>query len=159
MSTTMETWKEWKQALEAEIHDIEAAADVFGRAFVTVRVISLGETGNRLLTVAEDGLLTERDRRAAGIRSHTKPLRDAIAYAKWLGDPKRAAVLEVVSQPTFEAQHEARRTLTKVAKNTISTRCLWRPSNPQYTGFEVDNARIDRIVAGARLYAATKGKP
>ena len=156
------TWKEWRVAVLAEAADIEAAAKLLERLELSVSPVAYAGLGIHGRAALDEGESLIRDARAHAvfaIRATAVPLREMVTIAKWLAEPGRDLVLEAVSQSGSAEQREAanRLRLTRTAVETITHRKLWRPSNPQYTGFERDNARIDRTVAGARLYAATKG--
>jgi hypothetical protein len=157
----MDTWKEWRAAVLAEAADIEAAAYMLERAELSTNPVLFAGLGSHGRTALDEGLASIREERAravARIRGTVTPLRDAVKIAKWLTEPGRESVFEAVSHPTSAEQREAasRLRLTVQSRETIQNRKLWRPSNPQYVHFERDNARIDRIIAGARLCAATR---
>lgn len=158
-----EAWKQWRDEVRREAKDIDAAADLLERLELSASPALYAGLGTRGRAALDDGEALIRDARAHAvfaIRAQAESVREVVKIAKWLGEPGRGLVLEVVSQRGSAEQREAasRLRLTVQSRDCIANRKLWRPSNPQYTHFARDNALINLIIAGARLYAATRVK-
>lgn len=151
MGLVTDTWKEWRAAILQEAADIETAADALERMPLepTQGIVALGTVGQTALDEALAQLRIEHVRGVGWLRAQAIALRLDMEHAKWLGDPKRAAALDVVAMTDSGAQRKALDRLPTVTATAVRNRNLhrWRAG---------DFPRIDRIVAGARLYAAMK---
>lgn len=154
MADSKEAWKQWCAEIKRDAASFEAAADAIAGAELRTGVVALRSPGAAYFSEAVDSIRGARDRSVAVIRDRARRLLEEIKIAKWMGD--RPRVLEAVSQPTFREQRDVahRCRLTRIAADAIGDRNLWRPSDTVV--FSEGNARIDRIVSGARLYADTR---
>lgn len=148
------TWAEWRAAVMREADDIEAAADLLEAARLRpeseIGYLRLGPLGQETWRNGADWADKTKVQAVQNARSKAAGHRYLVTVAKWLGAPARDHILTVVAMETLEGQRAAARKLTKVASATIDNRMLWRLSRSDLT-------RIDRIVEGARLYAASQG--
>lgn len=151
-----EAWKQWLDALNREAAEIDAAGDALASITLeTSPLIDVGPAGREALDRAMSAISKRSTDSLAIIRGEAARRRDFAAVAKWLGEPKRAAVLRVVAERTRNDQVTAARRegIPRSTQRAAEDRGLfrsWNGDEPQRC------ARIDRIIEGARLYAAAK---
>jgi hypothetical protein len=153
MTDAKQAWKEWLDEIEQEAADLEGIAfgltgeiNPFRADAASIRVATDG--GKKVHVGVRDEVENLRAEIETRLRVDVVRLRADAAIAKWLGDPKRAATLEVVAM-TGDEHRKAYRCLPTTTRDAVSGRRLhrWNDGN---------DLRIERIVAGARLYAATR---
>ncbi len=155
MTDAKQAWSAWRALVIAEAKDLELAADALDASLLTrYGYHQLRTDGREAFDSAETTILALKAQRVLTIRARAKARRELAKIAMWLGDPKRRDALIIAAKITREKQQNDRR-LTKVMDNSFDRRDLWRPWKHLMDSMPQQNARIDRIVAGARLYAAT----
>ncbi len=158
MSDAKQAWKQWLDEIKKEAADLERlAAALDGEASPfrpEVIAIQVDTDGGRAAYVGiGEAFADVRRKTCIALRGRAHEIRKLPAEAKWLGDPKRAAVLAVVALVEDDEQNVASKALPRATREAIG----WS-GHRLIHGYR-PRALVDRIVAGARLYAATKGKP
>lgn len=141
-------WKQWCNEIEREADDVDRMADALNT--FQVELPEATTDGGRGVSAKIHAVFDDVLRKKVGeLRGMAHTIRKLTSEARWLGDRKRTRILEIVSLQSWAEQRPLVDSLPKVTQEAIgwSGHRLTRNNG---------NMFIDRIIAGARLYAATR---
>jgi putative component of toxin-antitoxin plasmid stabilization module len=150
-----QAWKQWLDEIEQEAQDLERLAEAldgesspFRSDVLALRIDTDG--GRAAYTRIREAFADLRRTTVVKLRGEAHEVRKVPAEAKWLGDPKRSRQLDIIALPTYDDQRPLVRALPRATRDSLG-----------HAGHRLlrsyrEGVLIDRIVAGARLYAATR---